>query len=116
MTELDALVAVLREENAALERHDYAAAGALLVRKTGAARALTDAAKRGQRPGPAAAQELAAMADTNRRLLERAVAVQRQVVALVARAASGAGAPAGRYGRTGAAVHAGPGRALLSRV
>ena len=116
VTGLDVLLAVLREENAALERHDFAAAGALLPRKTEAARFLAEAAKRGRRPSAGAAQDLAALADANRRLLEQAVAVQRQVVALVARAASGAGAPAGRYGRTGAPVNAGPGRALLSRV
>ena len=115
MKELDALLALLRDENAALGRYDYAAAGALLARKSEAARALEDAAKRGQRPAPHAAQELASLAETNRRLLEQAVSVQRQVVALVARAASGAGAPAGRYGRTGAPVNT-VGRALLSRV
>ena len=97
------LADALRRENTALERHDFAAAGAALARKQMAAQRLNEA-----RPGELAigqARELMILAETNRRLLERAIAVQQQVIALVVRAASSS--TTGRYDRRGAHTGAG---------
>lgn len=113
-----ALADVLRQENHALLHNDLPTAGRLLTRKQDVVRAFTDAARAAPgAPVPHVARELPELAETNRRLLERAMAVQRQVIGLVARSATGAGAPAGRYGRTGAHLRAPTdGRALMSRA
>ena len=92
------LASVLEAENAALERHDPAAAVALLDEKLAAAQALSAAGlplETGER--------LRALADENRRLLERAIKVQERIVTMVARAARQAPAAA-RYGAKGRPV------------
>ncbi len=99
------LTRVLVAENAALRAMDLAAAGALLAEKQ-AATAAFDAA-RGMAP-PAATGRCAmrqaaswSQAGENRRLLERAIAVQNRVLAVIAGAARQSH-PAPRYGRSGA--------------
>lgn len=76
------LAAILSLENDALERVDYAAAVATLADKETALAALA------QSPLPSAdqLQRLRHLANTNRLLLERAIAVQTNVVRIVARA------------------------------
>ena len=113
------LATVLRLENAALECNDFAASGMLLGRKQAAVQVFADAWRA---PGaaravlPQHARELALLVDANRRLLDQAMGVQKQVIGTVARAASGAGSSGGRYGRSGAAVRMGAGTALHSRA
>lgn len=93
---------LLEEENAALEAMDFARAGALLASKHAAADALAAAwraAPPDEEQQPALAQ-LGTLAETNRRLLNRALRVQRRVLDLVARAARSS-ASDGRYGAAG---------------
>jgi len=103
------LADALAKENAALSVHNLPAAAAMLAEKR-AALAAFDAAGGAEAEGPArppatdaAAGTLAAklreLAETNRRLLERAIAVQGRVVAIVAEAAGGRG-PARASGYT----------------
>jgi hypothetical protein len=114
-----ALAAVLREENAALAARDLAAATALLARKQAAADAF--AARPAVPPGTPGAAALAAelrdLAAENRKLLERAMFVQRRVIEIVARAARGHSA-APRYGRRGSqlAEHRAPAFALHAKA
>lgn len=96
------LARLLEEENAALEAMDFARAGSLLATKHAAADALAAAwraAPPDQEQVPALS-ELGALAETNRRLLNRALRVQRRVLDLVARAARGS-MPDGRYSAAG---------------
>lgn len=92
------LEAILLAENAALERHDAAAAAALLDQKLAAASALsTDGLSL------ETSERLRALALENRRLLERAIDVQGRIIAMVARAAQAA-PPVARYGAKGRAI------------
>jgi len=102
MRALDTLAEILRQENAALEAMDIAAAGRLLAPKHAAADALAEA-WRAADADPASLtglQELGRLADQNRLLLTRAMRVQRRVLDLVARAARNA-QPQSRYGAAG---------------
>ena len=101
---------VLEQENAALIALDIPAAAALLEEKLAAARELAEAlaARPAARQTPEAAGlalRLRDLADENRRLLERAIAVQGRVLDMVARAARQEIAQAGgRYGAGGVAA------------
>lgn len=101
MQEVDAaaaLEAILRDENAALERNDAATAVALLDRKLAATKALdSDAITSDQ------LECLRDLAERNRTLLQRAIDVQTQIVDMVVRAAQGAPHLA-RYGAAGRTV------------
>ena len=108
---------VLAAENAALTAMDFASAGALLAPKHAAADALAAAmrAASSNAPEPAMMRELGALAEENRRLLNRAMRVQRRVLDLVARAARG-NQPSTRYGATGKyAPSSGP-RSVAKRI
>jgi hypothetical protein len=97
------LVDILQAENAELQAMDFKAAGRLLVAKQAATAELT-AAQAGALFAPAGlqtlAQQLNELADENRLLLERAIAVQRRVLSTVVRAAQTA-APEPLYGPAG---------------
>jgi hypothetical protein len=114
---VETLAKLLAAENAALVDMDFARAGALLAPKHAAADALAAAwraAPSTDMPN-AALQQLGQLADENRRLLNRAMRVQRRVLDLVARAARAA-QPATRYSADGAAAGAARPRALATRV
>jgi hypothetical protein len=99
---VQSLSRLLVEENAALEAMDFARAGAVLAPKHAAADALA-AAWRAASPAEipqAGLVELGRLAEENRRLLNRALRVQRRVLDLVARAARAAD-PGTRYGAAG---------------
>lgn len=92
-TTADALRLILEEENSALARRDFVAAGAVLAAKQIAAEALADSL-RAQSPHtkvPHAEQNalraLAQTAVTNRTLIATALRVQKRVIALVMEAA-----------------------------
>ena len=109
MTDADAataLEALLLAENAALERHDAGAAVALLDQKLAAAKAL--AAHDIPHDLGARLHDLAAR---NQILLERAMKVQGEIVAMVVRAAQGAPASP-RYGAAGRAIPGDSGLAM----
>jgi hypothetical protein len=96
------LAGALAEENARLRAMDLAGAAAMLTAKQEAAAAF-EAARAG-RPAAStalreAARRLRAEVEENRRLLLRAIEVQKRVIGIVAGA--GRPKPAGRYGRTG---------------
>jgi hypothetical protein len=91
---LQRLAAALERENAALAALDLGAVGELVAEKEAALAALAAAPP----SSPALAEAVraaAALAARNRSLLERALAVQAQVIALVARAAPPGPAGAG---------------------
>lgn len=91
------LAAILEAENAALARLDLACAGGMVEAKEAALAATRGAAP----PAPQHLAELAELARTNQRLLERGLAIQARVLALVATAAREALAretPAPGYG------------------
>jgi len=93
---------LLTEENAALNAMDFARAGALLGPKHAAADALA-AAWRAAPDNDTPQNELrqlGELAEQNRKLLNRAMRVQRRVLELVARAARGTQAGT-RYGAGG---------------
>ena len=92
------LADVLSQENEALTRVDYAAAVALVPAKEAALTALAQ----GSAPPPAQLRHLTELANVNRDLLERAIAVQTDVVRMVARACAASRATT-HYNRTGAA-------------
>ena len=99
---IERLAALLTEENAALERMDFARAGSLLAPKHAAADALA-AAWRAADPADGVSEkmrELGLLAEDNRQLLKRAMRVQRRVLDLVAKAARLPSAD-GRYGSEG---------------
>jgi hypothetical protein len=108
---------VLAAENAALSAMDFAGAGALLAPKHAAADALAAAmrAASSSQAEPEALHELGTLADENRRLLNRAMRVQRRVLDLVARAAR-ASQPPSRYGASGKPTHAATPRNLVKRI
>ncbi len=101
------LADALARENAALTAHDLPAAAALLTAKRAALAAFAAAGEHAAGPGqtcerPAArtvSAQLQALAEANHRLLERAIAAQGRVIAIVAEAASGH-APARMSGYT----------------
>ena len=108
---------VLAAENAALTNMDFAGAGALLAPKHAAADALAAAMRSAAShvAEPAMMRELGVLAEENRRLLNRAMRVQRRVLDLVARAARGH-QNSTRYGASGKfAASAGP-RSMAKRV
>ena len=115
---VQAMAKLLTDENQALAGMDFARAGALLAPKHAAADALAAAwrAAAVTETPQAALIKLGELAEENRRLLNRAMRVQRRVLDLVARAARGAQAPA-RYGAGGraAGVQSSP-RSLLTRI
>jgi hypothetical protein len=108
---------LLRQENEALLAMDFGRAGALLASKHTAADALAAAWRAASGDIPEAdLLKLGALADENRRLLNRAMRVQRRVLDLVARAARGA-QPASRYGASGRAAPDRPApRRLATRI
>ena len=87
-----ALADVLERENAALAAMDLPMAASLLAAKNAALTALS-AAHGGPVPPVALARRQDALAQNNRRLLERAMAAQEGVIGIVARAAAAAAAP-----------------------
>jgi len=99
------LANLLAEENRALSDMDFAHAGALLAPKHAAADALAAAwrAATAQETPHDELVKLGELAEENRRLLNRAMRVQRRVLDLVARAARGA-KPTTRYGAGGKAA------------
>ncbi len=119
-TALDAalrLLDVLERENAALAALELSRAAPMLAEKQEAAAAFTHACQQGRTSTPAEAAGLARLvprlneaASRNRRLLERGIAVQGRVLAVIARAvprALAAQAPercSPRYGARGAAA------------
>lgn len=108
------LAATLDRENRMLAALDLAGAAALLPEKQRAAGAFAAAqARAGAAPGltPAVRHAAAGLAGRlrdlvaeNRRLLERGMAAQGQVIAVIARAVRTQPAVAPRYGATGAAA------------
>ncbi len=98
------LADILTAENAALVAMDLAGAAKLLEEKQ-AATANLSAAQAATLFAPAGMREVAGrlndLADENRRLLERAIAVQKRVLGTVARAAQTAN-PQPQYGPGGA--------------
>jgi hypothetical protein len=103
-----ALAEVLRDENAALAALCFAQTAGLAAAKDRAIAAFRRAREgsRGGMPGPLAL-ELSRLAAENKRLLERAIYVQGQVIACIARAAPKPAPGARSYGRTGALTGAG---------
>lgn len=103
-----ALSDVLAQENAALEHLDVLGANLLLVAKQTAFDALLAAQRNGPaRPTPealAVAERLRTLADSNKRLLERAMAAQTRVMACIARAIPKAVNQTARYGAGGLAA------------
>lgn len=102
------LAEVLERENDALRAMDLRRAVALLADKTAAVADLTAVGDRVPAPRDPAmislAQRLDRLAQENRQLLERAIAAQRRVVAIIVRAAASvavapAYAPDGRQAR-----------------
>ncbi len=111
------LAKVLAAENEALTAMDFASAGAMLAPKHAAADALAAAlrASSSEEASPDALQELGALAEENRRLLNRAMRVQRRVLDLVAKAAR-AGQTASRYGAGGKIAPSTSPRSLARRA
>lgn len=102
------LADVLVRENAALAAIDLLAAARFCEEKRSAADAFIracaapDARRTAARPGVSElGAHLGELAETNRRLLEQAIVVQRRVIRTFARAAPRSGASP-RYGSTGA--------------
>jgi hypothetical protein len=115
---VQAMSKLLAEENLALTNMDFARAGALLAPKHAAADALAAAwrAAASTEAPPADLVKLGELAEENRRLLNRAMRVQRRVLDLVARAARSAQPPS-RYGSGGRVAGAGASpRSLLTRI
>ncbi len=104
------LEAILVEENAALERFDAIAATSLLNQKLEAAQSLS-----AEGLSLETVERLRALAAENRRLLERAMDVQKRIVAMVARAAQAAPASS-RYGAGGRTVQPDSALALIRQA
>ena len=102
------LAEVLARENAALAALDLAAAASVLAAKREAADGFAGAQARfaaaGGTGGAALAARLRDLAMENRRLLDRAMAVQARVLEVIAQAAPRASALAPRYGARGGLV------------
>jgi hypothetical protein len=84
------LLGVLDRENAALATLDLARAASMLAEKEEAVAAFTHACRKGRATPDLAglATRLGEAASRNRQLLERGIAVQGRVLAVIARAAS----------------------------
>lgn len=81
------LIEILQAENAALRAGDAVGAAALLARKQAAAATFAAAHRRGRAPPPhGVVRQLNDLADENKALLERAIAVQGRVIETLARA------------------------------
>lgn len=78
------LAAVLAAENAALDAMDMVRAGGFLSLKQEALEAVLRA--QSDTPPPALATRLRALTEENKRLLERAIAVQSRIIGIVAAA------------------------------
>jgi hypothetical protein len=123
-----ALAHVLTLENEALRALDLPRAGSFVSEKTNALQAITEAEKAGNSsilsPGQrtraqAIASQLRTLGEENRRLLERALVVQRRVIGIVTRAVPRAAAErTPRYGSNGAlsGLRRPPPVALLARA
>jgi hypothetical protein len=101
-----ALATLLEHENRLLEALDLAAAAALLPAKQGATAAFLRAQAHTKPSGIAPAMtglgaRLRTLAAENRRLLERGLAAQGRVIAVIARAVRAHPATAPRYGASG---------------
>ena len=110
------LAETLTAENVALEAMNLPRAAAMLAEKE-AALASFKAAQTSSPNTPAlrqAASRLLAAGDENRRLLERAIAVQTRVLGIVAQAARAANPAPARYGRTGSYAARPPAAVALS--
>jgi hypothetical protein len=105
----ETLAAVLGQENAALARMDFRAAGALGPAKAAAVAGFVAAATGPEGLRREDGLRLSALAGENRALLERAMAAQRAVLAAVV-AVGRRGGDAGRY--TASGTRAGERRAL----
>ena len=109
-----ALADTLAHENAALARLDLLAATALLPEKRQAtenfaaahARLAANPSSARREPIAIAAQHLRDLAAENRRLLDRAMAIQARVLEIIAEAAQRASLQAPRYGAAGVLVGA----------
>ena len=95
------LAAVLTRENTALAALDLRRAAGMLAEKQQAAAAFVAAQPGAGAPPAELAQRLHDLAQDNRLKLEHAMAVQRRIIGIIARAIRG-NAPAPRYGATGA--------------
>jgi len=110
MRAAEGLAEMLARENAALAAMDLPSATALVEAKRAAADAFVAAQARAVSSGAVAVPEvvrrLSELAAENRLLLERAMAVQQRVLAIIAEAAPRASAVAPRYGAAGGLVGA----------
>jgi hypothetical protein len=114
---VQAMVDLLTEENAALLAMDFARAGALLAPKHDAADKLASAwrnATTDETPQDDLVR-LGYLAEENRKLLNRAMRVQRRVLELVARAARGTQSTS-RYGTGGRVAARDTPRSLVTRA
>jgi len=102
------ICAVLQDENAALDRLDIPTATSLVPRKLAATEALTTALASAPSLPPAIAkaelEALRSLSADNRRLLERAMAAQKRLLAIIAGAVPKAMNEAGPYGSSGRAI------------
>jgi hypothetical protein len=95
------LAAVMTRENAALAALDLRRAAAMLAEKQEAAAAFVAAQASAGAPSAELTRRLRDLAQDNRVKLEHAIAVQRRIISMIARAIRDT-APAPRYGATGA--------------
>ncbi len=101
------ICAVLQDENAALDRLDIPTATSLVPRKLAATEALTTALASTPSPPAIAKAQLEALRSLsadNKRLLERAMAAQKRLLAIIAGAVPKAMNEAGPYGSSGRAI------------
>ena len=110
MQAAEGLADVLARENAALSAMDLPSVTALVDAKRAAADAFVAAQAKAVSAGgvamPEVVRRLSELAAENRLLLERAMAVQQRVLAIIAEAAPRASAVAPRYGAAGGLVGA----------
>lgn len=106
----EGLAELLARENAALAAMDLPSATALVEAKRAAAEAFVAAQAKAVSSGavavPDVVRRLGELAAENRLLLERAMAVQQRVLAIIAEAAPRVSAVAPRYGAAGGLVGA----------
>jgi hypothetical protein len=95
------LAAVLTRENAALAALDLRGAAGMLAEKQQAAAMFVAARPASGVASAELAERLQDLAEENRARLEHAVAVQRRIIGIIARAVR-CSVPAPRYGATGA--------------
>jgi hypothetical protein len=110
MRAAEGLAELLARENAALAAMDLPSATALVEAKRAAADAFVAAQAKAVSSGavtvPDVVRRLGELAAENRLLLERAMAVQQRVLAIIAEAAPRVSAVAPRYGAAGGLVGA----------